>query len=192
MPDYKGGPRGVTQPLSGTDGLEGAEDRSHQLPRPPHSLPNKTKANSAAPTSERRESGQRRTVHPAPQGSSRPWLPNGSSRGGGGGGRSSRGFRVWSLPRTQHLERRTAPRLIPMTPPSVNGHSQWRPGPRLGGRPLGGAFPTPFGSAGGFLGLSAETTSPSPETAGVSAQLSGTRSPLRTWSELLPREGNQR
>lgn len=152
----RGRPARSQQP-SGTDGVEGGEDRSHQLPRPPHSLSNKTNANSAAPTSERQESGQRQAVHPAPRGSLR--LPEGSSRGGGGGGRSSRGSRVPSLPRTQHLERRTAPRLIPMAPPPVRRHSQWRPGPRLGGRPLGGSFPSPFGSARGFLGLSVKTTS---------------------------------
>ena len=33
----QGGGRGVSQRLPGTDGLEGGEDRSHQLPRHPHS-----------------------------------------------------------------------------------------------------------------------------------------------------------
>ena len=128
------------------NGLEGGEDRSHQLTRPPHasihSLPNKTKANLKAPTSERLEGGLG-----APPSSSRLQLLGDASRDGDGAvrgcdrGACNLGSRNRSLPRTQHLERRTAPRLIPMTPPPPCLRSQWPPGPRPGGRPLGGCSP---------------------------------------------------
>lgn len=39
----RGGARGARQQLSGTDGLEGGEDRSQQLPRPPIPFPIKQK-----------------------------------------------------------------------------------------------------------------------------------------------------
>lgn len=107
--------------------------------------PIKQKRNSEAPTSERRDGSQRWAAHSAPSCSSRPRLADGSSLGGDDGGSGGdRGSRVRSLPRTQHLERRTAPRLIPLTPPPLRCRVQWRPGARPGGRPLGGAFPSSF------------------------------------------------
>lgn len=124
----QGDSRGAGQQLSGTDGLGGGEDWSHQLPGPltPQFIPspNKTKANPAAPTSERREGYRRPAAHPAPPGSSRLQLPGDGSRGGSGGEGCDRGSPVQSLPQTQHLELRTAPRLIPGSPPPPCRRSQ--------------------------------------------------------------------
>lgn len=162
--------------LHGQTALRAARTRPVNSPDPPPL--NKTKASPAAPTSAGAQEGaQRRAAHAAPPGSSRPGLRSGGSRGGDGcsGGRGS-GIR--SLPRTQHLERRTAPRLIPLTPPSPRHRSQWRCRLRPGGCPLGGSGP------------SVETLSPG--TARVFALPPGTCSLLGPWSGLVPRVGEPR
>lgn len=155
--------------------LSAARTRPVNSPGPP--LLNKTKASSAALTSHGAQEGPRRgAAHAAPPSSPRPGLPRGGSRGGDGC--SSRGSGIRSLPRTQHLEPRTAPRLIPLTPPPASRRSQWRCGIRPGGCPLGGSGP------------SVETSSP--ETARVFALPAGTCSLLGLWSGLVLRVGKQR
>ena len=154
-----------------------------------HSVPNKTKENPAAPTSKRREGCQRSAAQRAPLRSSLPRLSRGGSRGdgGGGGGGGDRGSRVGSLPRTQHLERRTAPRLIPLTPPPLRGRSQWRSWPRPEGRPVGAPSPLSSAQPAGFSSFSSRPHAL--ETVGVFVLPSGTRSPLRTRRGLMPRAG---
>lgn len=138
---------------------------------------NKTRRSPAVPTSVGAQQGTRLgAAHAAPARSSRPRLPRGGSRGGGGC--SGRGSGIRSLPRTQHLERRTAPRLILLTPPPESRRSQWQRGIRPGGCPLGGSGP------------SVETSSP--ETARVFALPAGTCSLLGPWSGFIPRAGKQR
>lgn len=152
-----------------------ARTRPVNSPEPP--LLNKTKANPAAPTSGGAQEGaQRGAARAAPPSSPRPGLPSGGSRGGDGC--SGHGSGIRSLPRTQHLERGTAPRLIPPTPPPTRRRSQWRCRLRPGGCPLGG-----FGPSVGTL---------SPETARVFAPPAGMCSLLGPWSGLVPRAGKQK
>lgn len=150
--------------------------RTRPINSPGPSLLNKTKASPTAPTSDGAQEGARRgAAHAAPPSSLRPELPRGSSPGGDGC--SGRGSGIRSLPRTQHLERRTAPRLIPLTPPPASCSSQWRRRVRPGGCPLGGSGPS--------VGIS------SPETARVFALPAGTCSLLGLWSGLVPRADKQ-
>ncbi|XP_031197156.1 uncharacterized protein LOC116070098 isoform X3 [Mastomys coucha] len=152
--------------------ISAARTRPINSPGPP--LLNKTKASPIALTSGGAQEGARRgAAHAAPPSSLRPGLPRGSSSrvGDGCSGRRS-GIR--SLPRTQHLERRTAPRLIPLTPPPSSCSSQWKRRIRPGGCPLGGPGPS--------VGTS------SPEAARVFALPAGTCSLLGMWwSGLVPR-----
>lgn len=156
--------------------ISAARTRPINSPGPP--LLNKTKASPIALTSGGAQEGARRgAAHAAPPSSLRPGLPRGSSSrvGDGCSGRRS-GIR--SLPRTQHLERRTAPRLIPLTPPPSSCSSQWRRRIRPGGCPLGGSGPS--------VGTS------SPEAARVFALPAGTCSLLGMWwSGLVLRAGKQ-
>lgn len=154
--------------------ISAARTRPINSPGPP--LLNKTKASPTAPTSDCAQQGARRgAAHAAPPSSLRPGLPRGSSRGGDGC--SGHGSGIRSLPRTQHLERRTAPRLIPLTPPPASCSSQWRHRIRPGGCPLGGSGPS--------VGTS------SPETARMFALPSGKCSLLGLWSGLMLRTGKQ-
>ncbi|XDA83142.1 hypothetical protein R6Z07F_013036 [Ovis aries] len=121
----QGDSRGAGQQLSGTDGLGGGEDWSHQLSGPltPLFLPSPIKQKRIQ--QHRPQSGgraiaarQRTQLLWAPLGSSRLQLPGYGSRGGSGGDGCDRGSPVQSLPRTQHLELRTAPRLYSAVPAS--------------------------------------------------------------------------
>lgn len=164
-------------------------------PRSPHasvhSFPQKTKANPAAPTSERREGYRRPAAHPAPLGSSRLQLFQAMALAAAAAAtaataalrsRASLGLSTWSCEQLRASFR--CPRLL-RAAVANGGLGSAQEAAHWGCHPHS-LWPRPWGS-------SVSPTRPHPrETTGVFAQPSGTCSPLRTQSGLVHRAGNER
>lgn len=190
-----GKPARSRQQFSGTDGLEGGEDSAHHLPRPPqhsdHPLPNKTKAKFRS--TDLREAGWQSALGSTL--SSFVLLTTPACR--------------WELSRWRRRRQRRRPRLPRPEPPSDSAPGAANSSAPHSADPASSALPCPMATrgpprrppiggclpltlrappAGSWVSLSRPYP---PETVGVNAQPSGTCSPLRTWSRLIP-EGNQR